>query len=657
MTDKLNARQREAVSAPDGPVLVLAGAGTGKTRVLTARVAEMLRRGAPPESILALTFTNRAAREMRERVAALLARPKGAKRGIRGPGPAGRAAGLTLGTFHSFCSRLLRRHAEELGLPGDFAIADAADQLAAVKAVMREVRVPETAIAPRALQSRISLLKNRLVDPAAAAGSADDDTSHLVASAYRRYDERLRRCRQLDFDDLLLFTLRLLREHPARRRELGDRYWNVLVDEFQDTNPPQYAILKELVRDHRNLFVVGDDDQSIYGWRGAEVRQILDFPKDFPGATVVRLETNYRSTDEILEAANRVISQNIGRHEKSLRSAAGNGLAVTYLELRDEEDEADFLVKEMLYEVRQGHARLGEYAVLFRTQTQPRVFEAKLRQARVPYRLVGSSSFFDRKEVRDVLAFLKLVAQPADELSLARILNCPPRGIGATSQERLAAFAAENGIGLWEALGRAGELPRLGDAAQRGARDLHATLNGLRTTAHRASLVQLVRSLVESVGYRAEVERCYPEPDARLARWAAVEEVFNFAENYERRATRPSLGGFLEELALTAQDDREEQEEGPQDAVTLMTLHAAKGLEFPRVYLVGVEEGLLPHYRSLEEDSVEEERRLMYVGITRAQRVLTVSHVLERAQRGSRRRTQPSRFWFEMQGLEASAPS
>lgn len=632
----LNPEQRRAVETTEGPVLVLAGAGTGKTRVITVRIAHLLSRGVSPENVLAMTFTNKAAAEMRERVAQLVGKR--------------RAKELTVGTFHSFCARTLRAHAKAAGLPARFSICDASDQLAALKGALRELRIPEARIQPRALQARISLQKNRLVGWEQFLEAAGDDLDELIGRAWRRYEEHLARSGALDFDDLLLRTLGLLRSNDRLRREFRKRYRYVLVDEYQDTNGPQYEIVRQIAGEHRNLCVVGDDDQSIYGWRGADVSKILGFEHDFPGAAVIRLETNYRSTEEILEAANRVICNNPARHEKTLRSAAGPGSPVTSVRLEDESQEATWVVRDLQAYVREGGGRLGNVAILFRTAVQPRAFEAELRAKAVPYVLVGGMSFFDRKEVRDILAYLKLLANPRDEVSFLRIVNCPPRGVGKSSLERALAFATEQGIPVQEAFERASEIEKLPAAAAEAVASFQRTMAALGQGEPGRDLVERVRKLIEVVGYRAEVERCYPDARTRDDRWAAVQEVLNFAENHARRAATPSLHGFLEELALSASDEGTNEEPGRRDAVTLMTLHAAKGLEFPRVYLVGLEEGLLPHARSAAEDGVEEERRLAYVGITRAREVLTVTHAAERSRYGRRAPTSPSRFLYEMKG-------
>ncbi len=627
---KLNEAQREAVMTTEGPLLVLAGAGTGKTRVITTRIGYLMSRGVAPENILAVTFTTKAATEMRERIARLVGAP--AKR-------------LTVGTFHAFCMRALRAHSEAVGLPRAFSICDASDQLSAVKSVMRELRVHETTMHPSAVLSRISFNKNRLLTP-------KDEDNVLVASVWERYQEYLERSQSVDFDDLLLKTLRLLKSRKKIRDLFRDTYRYVLVDEYQDTNHPQYEIVRAISAGHRNICVVGDDDQSIYGWRGADIQKILGFHRDFKGAKIVRLLTNYRSTAPILEAANAVIRNNPARHEKKLRSTRGAGEPVRLTRLRDEVTEARFVAEEIAKLVRRREAKLSECAVLFRTQVQPRPFEVEFRAAGLPYVLVGGMSFFDRKEVRDILAFLKLVANPEDETSLMRVINTPPRSIGKTTIDRVVDFATENGISVHAVFERGDEIAGLSASALESYRTFRAILSSSSLPRASQGLVAGISELLEALSYRTEVRRLYADPMTREARWAAVEEVQNFAENYTRKSKSPALVGFLEELALSSGEDTKDREDDSREAVTLMTLHAAKGLEYPHVFLVGMEEGLLPHARSVEDGGLEEERRLAYVGITRAMSALTLSFVSERARYGNRAPVMPSRFLFEMKGKE-----
>jgi DNA helicase-2/ATP-dependent DNA helicase PcrA len=635
---KLNPAQLDAVTTTEGPLLVLAGAGTGKTRVITTRIAYLVSLGVEPGSILAVTFTNKAASEMRERVTALAGE---------------KAREITVGTFHAFCARVLREHGAALGISRKFTICDAPDQLHAVKSAMRELRVHETTMHPSAVLARISLGKNRMETPEAFLASGTGSRDQLVGSVWQRYREYLSRTRTLDFDDLLLETVRLLHDHPDVRAHYRKRYRHLLVDEYQDTNHPQYEIVKQIGGEHRNVCVVGDDDQSIYGWRGADIRKILGFPRDFEGAKVVRLQTNYRSTRPILEAANTVIRRNASRHEKALESARGDGEPVRCLRLKDEMSEARLVVEEMRKLLRLEEARPEDFAILCRTQVQFRTFEGELRANGLPYTVTGGLSFFDRKEVRDIVAYLKLAVNPRDETALLRVINTPARGVGKASVDRVLAFATDHGISAGEAFERASEIDGLSPQSVEGYRALRAAVDSSGLADAGTDLVARLQAFLEAVAYKDEVNRLYPDPMTREARWAGVLEVLNFAENHVRRSARPSLSGFLEGLSLTSGDGAgEEVEKKRSDAVSLMTLHAAKGLEFPHVFLVGMEEGLLPHARAAAEGGIEEERRLAYVGITRAMTGLTLTFAAERAKYGKRAASVPSRFLFEAQGAE-----
>jgi len=634
--ESLNAEQRAAVTTTEGPLLVLAGAGSGKTRVITVRIAYLLHRGVNPENVLAMTFTNKAAREMRERVGGLVGKD--------------RAEDLTVGTFHAFCVKLLRARATEAGLSPTFTICDASDQQSAVRGALRELRIPEASMAPAALQGRISLMKNKGLTAEAFLETAKDAQDELVGRAWQRYDAHLARSRTVDFDDLLLRAVRLLKTNTAAREFLEQRFRHVMVDEYQDTNGPQYDLVRAIAGRHRNLCVVGDDDQSIYGWRGADVKKILAFDKDFVGAKVVRLETNYRSTKEILEAANKVIGHNQGRLGKTLRPALGSGEPIATLRMEDEVAEADHAAREITELVRSKRYRYSDFAILFRTATQPRPFEQQLRARNVPYVLTGGMSFFDRKEVRDVLAYLRLAQNPRDEVSLLRIVNAPPRGVGKSTVDKVVAFATEQGISACEGFERAKEVEGVPESASYAVASLLEKLARFGAENPTGNLVAWIRRLVEAVEYRTEVDRCYPDQKAAEERWASVVEVFDMAENFTRRAKKPTIGAFLEALTLSADGDREDEKKEKRDAVALMTIHAAKGLEFPRVFLVGVEEGLLPHQRSVIEDTIDEERRLMYVAITRAREHLTVSCTKARSKYGTRVDSHPSRFFYEMLG-------
>lgn len=615
----------------EGPVLVLAGAGTGKTRVITVRMAYLLSKKVAPESILAMTFTNKAAREMRERVAALV-------------GPR-KAKGIFVGTFHAFAIDLLRRYGALVGLER-FTISDGSDQLSILRSALREIHVGSVTVQPAQALAEISLLKGRVGSAAAALEAASDDREILIAKLWERYDEQLRRSRSVDFDDILLYALRVLQKRNGPREELRRQYRYVMVDEYQDTNTPQYEIVRAIAGGHRNLCVVGDDDQSIYGWRGADISKILGFERDFKGAAVVTLETNYRSTKQILEAANRVIRNNPKRHEKTLRSHAGPGAEVRRFLADDESEEAAGVVRDIRILVEKKKAKLGEFAILFRTGPQARVFEAELRAENINYVLVGGMSFFDRKEIRDVVAYLKLLVNPDDEIALLRAINCPPRGIGKASIDRILAYSSEQGIAVSQAFTMAGKIDGIPRGTAEACESFFDTLEGLRRGT--GTLVSRVEALVTAVNYQEEVNRSYSDPAVRIQRWAAVDEILNFAENHARRRKEATLSTFLQELALEGGDDRTPEDSGKRDAVTLMTLHAAKGLEYPHVYMVGLEEGLLPHTRSVQEDSIDEERRLAYVGITRARRHLTITRTKTRARHGHRAESMASRFLFEL---------
>jgi len=639
----LNPQQRSAVERIEGPVLVLAGAGTGKTRVITTRIAHLLAQGVPAKSILAMTFTNKAALEMRERVSSLVG--------------SAAAEPLTVGTFHAFCLNSLRDHAAELGWPKGFQICDPSDQQNIIKGALRELHIAEAVLQPHVALGRISRLKNELVTPEAFLERAGSDQDELLGRAWLRYRDSLRGLRRLDFDDLLLEMVGLLGNNDGLRKKFRARFRYLLVDEYQDTNGPQYEIVRRLADGHRNLCVVGDDDQSIYGWRGADITKILGFEKDFPGALVVRLETNYRSTREILTMANKLIAHNPKRHDKELNSHFGGGAAVQGVTSRDENAEAEFVVGDISKLVAENKAKYSDFAILFRTAMQPRPFEAELRMRDVPYVLVGGMSFFDRKEVRDVLAYLRLMVDAGDEPSLLRIVNTPPRGVGKTTLARVIEHATTKGISANEAFRDHEQIEGVPTSTAETVVRLLDRMQALGKLARGMELVPAIERLLEEVAYKKEVERIYPDEKTHEQRWLGVMDILNFAENYVSRTRTkkgPELNGFLNELALTA-NDRDEAESDKRDVVTLMTLHASKGLEFPHVYLVGLEEGLLPHARSIEEDTVEEERRLAYVGITRARTHLTLSWTAERARFGHKQPSHVSRFLYEIKGTPPPA--
>jgi len=639
----LNPSQRDAVQTRSGPLLILAGAGTGKTRVITYRMAELIRHRTRPDRILSVTFTNKAAREMQERTAALLGRDLKTR--------------PLVSTFHAFCVRVLRQEITALGYPRDFTIYDRGDQESASRSALRDIRVPETSLRPGDLLAIISRWKMAGVLPAQAIDAAETDRDLLAASAYRRYQATLKSSAAVDFDDLLLLTHQLFEDHPHVLDRHQQRFDHVQIDEYQDTNGMQFAIVEALVRPHKNICVVGDDDQSIYGWRGAEVKHILGFPKVFPGTKVIRLEDNYRCTDQILRLANELVRHNRDRHPKRLVAHKASRDEVRFVDFTDENLEAERIVREVAYFIQTGKAQPSDFAILFRTNEQPRPIETELRKRRLPYVILGSQSFFDRREIKDILAYLKVVMQPTDEISMLRIINVPARGIGSSTVEKLLARAVSEGRRLWEVMPAAvasGDVPR---SAARSLEDFRQLLERYRTKFVETPrhLSEVLRMLIDEVGYQTEIERQYKEPLQQQARTAMLQELIEAVRNYESHADKPSLTEFLEQSALVGRDDQTEKDELlAQNGIKLMTLHSAKGLEFPRVYLVGMEEGLLPHQRSIDstDSSVDEERRLAYVGVTRAKDFLTLSRAATRMRWGKRRPSAPSRFLFEMRGMQ-----
>lgn len=645
--DGLNSAQRTAVTTLSGPLLVLAGAGTGKTRVITFRIAELIRGGTKPNRILAVTFTNKAAREMKERTSQLLGRKK---KGEAGP---------EVSTFHSLCVRVLRRHARTLGYPEHFSIYDRGDQESLARSALRDVRVGHEKLRPSDLLHKVSGWKSQGITAKEAEGLVSKDTDLLAVMAYGRYEALLRASGAMDFDDLLLNTERLFREHPEARFAEESRFDHLLIDEYQDTNGLQYQIVKALASRHRNLCVVGDDDQSIYGFRGAEVEHILHFKSDWPDAKVVRLEDNYRCTEWIIHLANNLIAHNKARHDKVLRAARGRGVAPRFLAFEDEESEADAIAAEIHGKInRQDDERIpaSHIAILFRTNEQPRAFEQALRRAGIPYVLVGGQSFFDRKEIKDLLSYLRVLANPLDEVSLLRIINTPARGIGTSSIEALLKKAVEEGAPLMKVLPDAPKIASVSQPAANAIGEFLALLDEFRARSRRELLSQWFPEFLARVNYKAEIERQYKDPSEQETRWNTVEQLLNSIVTYENRSESPSLIGFVEETTLMSQGDDDDDDKRREHSVTLMTLHSAKGLEFPEVYLVGMEEGILPHKRSVIEQishgssAIDEERRLAYVGVTRAQNVLTLSYAKGRMKWGKLRNQLPSRFLLEMRG-------
>ena len=658
-THGLNGPQAEAVATLRGPMLVLAGAGTGKTRVVTFRIANLIRNGTAPDRILAVTFTNKAAGEMQERVGELIDTAKRRSRrspGERVPQKKQQPPRPMISTFHSQCVQILRRHAKALGFPAKFSIYDRGDQESLARGVLRELRLPGTALRPSDMLSIIGGWKNASVKPDKAAYIASTDREHFAAAGYRRYQDALRARGAMDFDDLLLHTETLFEEHAAIRDEEAAKYDHVLVDEYQDTNGSQYRITRHLTLRHRNLCVVGDDDQSIYAWRGADVTHILSFQDDWPDAKIVYLEDNYRSTGEILDMANRLIAFNAERHDKVLIASRPKGPRPRIEQHKDEITESQSVVNEITKLIERDHIQPRDIAILFRTNEQPRLFETELRKAKVPYVMLGSQSFFDRREVKDLLAYLKWIEQPNDEISLLRIINTPARGMGNKTVKLLVERAVERGVPVWDVMQDRSATADLPPAAQRGIAQLGSLAQDVRQRAENESITDAMRTLLERTAYSEEITRLYEKPEERQARMASLEELTNAISAYEdnARKKKPDLTGFLSEIALSGREMGNEKDKlAAQNAVWLLTLHAAKGLEFPVVFMVGMEDGILPHSRSVksgQEEDIAEERRLCYVGITRAQENLTMSMALTRRKWGKAHPTTPSRFLYEITG-------
>src|SRR5438067_9919744 len=630
----LNDAQREAVLTTEGPLLVIARAGSGKPRVLTYRVAHLLAAcGVEPNEILAITFTNKAAGEMRERIEAAV-------------GPKARAIWIL--TFHAACGRILRREAPRLGYRSNFTIYDQADQVRLVRACLEELERDPKRFVPRGIHAQISNAKNALIGPDEYAARVASFYDQTVADVYALYQRKLFASNAVDFDDLLMLTVDVLQRFPEAHERWAKTFRYVLVDEYQDTNHAQYVLLKLLTDVSKNLMAVGDPDQSIYGFRGADINNILDFEHDFPGTQTVALEQNYRSTNAILNASNAVISHNRERMEKRLWSELGEGEPVRVVEVEDEHAEARFVASEIAGLLEFG-ASLSEIAVVYRTNAQSRVLEDVLVRQGVAYQVIGGPRFYERAEIKDALAYLQAIDNPYDTVSLTRIANKPRRGVGDTSLARLATFAAGEGVSLWEALGRADEAG-LATASLRAVQTLHSLLQSLMAGAMELSVSELVERVLQRSGYveALEAERTI---EAR-GRIENLEELVGVAQEFESASEEPSLSTFLQEVSLYSDQDALRGEEGGQ--VTLMTLHNAKGLEFRAVFMIGLEEGIFPHARSVEEGSLEEERRLCYVGMTRAKERLSLTHAMRRSLYGRSDANLPSRFLDELpvQGVE-----
>lgn len=625
----LNSEQRRAVETTEGPVLVVAGAGSGKTRVLTRRVAYLLSRGVHPWNILAITFTNKAAREMKERIVSLV-------------GPS--AEEIWISTFHAMCVRILRRDIDRIGYSRNFTILDTSDQLTVIKQVMKEQNLDPKKFEPRAILHRIGQAKNQLLTPHQMKERAEGFMDEVAAEVYEGYQQRLRQNQSLDFDDLLMTTVQLFQQAPEVLDYYQRKFQYIHIDEYQDTNHAQYVLVKHLAARHQNLCVVGDSDQSIYRFRGADISNILHFERDYPSAQVIKLEQNYRSTQTILDAANGVIEHNRSRKPKKLWTENERGERIKMYEADNEHDEAYFVAETIIRGHREGHA-YSDYAVLYRTNAQSRVLEEVLLKSNIPYQVVGGIKFYERKEIKDILAYLRLVVNPHDDLSLQRVINVPKRGIGQATMDKIAQHAEDHGISLFEALL---EVEAIGLSARflkplssfvQLIRELHAMIEYF-------SAVELTEEVLNRSGYREELKK---EGTLEAAsRLENIDEFLSVAQEFEQRSEDKTLVAFLTDLALISDIDALE-DENADGGVTLMTLHSAKGLEFPHVFLVGMEEGIFPHVRSLDdEEGMEEERRLAYVGITRAKKRLYLTRARMRMLFGQTSANLPSRFLSEI---------
>ena len=670
----LNPQQRQSVEAPDGPVLVLAGPGSGKTRVLTHRVAHLVQaRGIAPRNIMAVTFTNKAAREMRARLEKLIGQQQLDR--------------LTMGTFHAICARILRREAQTIGFPSNFVIYDRDDQLGLIRQALKELNLDDKMFRPTALQAGISKAKRSMLTPEEY--SPPTYWHEVAGRVYARYQQLLKANSALDFDDLMMFAVRLFMQHEDVLKKHQRRYVYILVDEFQDTDSAQYQLVKLLAGPRRNLFAVGDEDQSIYGWRGADFRNVLNFRKDFPEAQVVMLEQNYRSTQTILDAARHVIALNTQRTEKKLWTQNQSGTPLIVFEAYDEQEEADYVIREIKKLVAQRLCRLRDCAIMYRTNAQSRVLEDAFVRYGLPYKLVGATRFYERREIKDVLAYLRLVHNPHDDVSLKRVMNVPPRGIGQRTQKTLGQWASAHSVPVYTAMqllqdsqasqpepgqdaaaqaappradGAAppradGAVPPLDGRSAKVLRALLTLIDGWIAARGQQSVLELLDRVVADSKYGDYVQDGTEEG---VERWENMRELRTVAQDYQALPPDTALTTFLEDVALVSEVDNLRED---ADAATLLTLHTAKGLEFDTVFMVGLEEGILPHSRSLEEpEQMEEERRLCYVGMTRAKQRLYLIHTFRRARFGMQGTSEPSRFLRDIpgrlvQGRETRAPA
>jgi DNA helicase-2/ATP-dependent DNA helicase PcrA len=665
--NQLNTRQRDAVLHGSGPLLILAGAGSGKTSTMAYRIAHLIaERHLPATDILGLSFTNKAAKELRERVYRLVTESAGRRS----------AKGLTVTTFHSLCARLLRKHAGELGFQTNFTILDQNDQTDVLKQVLRNIKIDERRFDPDVILFEIGQAKNRFLTPAQAeaffleSGRMSSDYAIAAASSFGKYQDQLRVLNAMDFDDLIYYTVQLLENHSEVRDLYNYRFRHILVDEYQDTNPAQFKILRLLTQKQENLCVVGDDDQSIYAWRGADPTHILEFSKHYPAAKTIALEQNYRSTSRILEAANSVIEKNKHRYPKKLWSDRGIGEPLTEIVLEDDRGEADFVAEEIFRRSTEQGRTWGDFAVLYRSNPQSRVFEEALRRRGVPYRIVGGLSFLARKEVKDVLSYWRLVANEKDDAALRRILNWPARGIGKTSVEALGGYAFANSISVFESLPHASQLAPKAASSIHGFRELILGLRERLAALHpevpspevptpqplSQQIAQWAKDSLDRVQAKKAIEEESDDPVQAGRKWENVEELIHSIGQFRTEGEVTSgvdfLREFLNRMTLEAQEAEKEEdknEDSKKNQVTLLTLHGAKGLEYPLVFLVGMEDGFLPHRRTLEEATdLGEERRLCYVGITRAKDFLFITRAKNRIRYGKPVPRVPSRFLEEI---------
>lgn len=628
----LNKEQQQAVKTTEGPLLIMAGAGSGKTRVLTHRIAYiLLEKGVNPYNILAITFTNKAAREMKERI-----------NGILG----GAADEIWISTFHSMCVRILRRDIDRIGINRNFTILDTTDQLSVIKGILKDKNIDSKKFDPRGILSAISSAKNELIDAKQYGKYTGNYFENIVSDVFEQYEKRLLKNHSLDFDDLIMKTIQLFKRVPEVLEYYQRKFQYIHVDEYQDTNKAQYQLVHLLAAKFQNLCVVGDSDQSIYGWRGADIANILSFEKDYPNAKVILLEQNYRSTKNILQVANHVISNNVKRKPKNLWTDNEKGGKIQYYRADTEQGEALFVTGKIKELVETKQRKFSDFAILYRTNAQSRAMEEMLVKANIPYTIVGGTKFYDRKEIKDLLAYLRLVANLDDDISFVRIINVPKRGIGATSLDRIAQYALQNEMSMFRALG---EVERIGLSAKamKACREFYQMLSGLNQMQEYLSVMELTEEIIKRTEYREmlQAEKTL-EAESRLEN---IDEFLSVTKNFEESSEDQTLIAFLTDLALVADIDQLDKEENVKDAVVLMTLHSAKGLEFPVVFLIGLEEGVFPHSRSLmEENDMEEERRLMYVGITRAEEELYITNAQIRTLYGHTNINPASRFIEEI---------